>query len=386
MCGVASAKMLRFSLWLLLSVVVLVAGSKYKSPAQHLKLNRYLPPPSSASKSVLKIPIQSSHQIQFRDYASDELNVNPQIVEVMARSVPLSLIFHSASSDINIQHVHESSKNPIQTKNSYSEDEPHLLKHTVAKPMYQFIHEFIVPYRKLIQEVKPVQQLIETQIATAVKPESAEATLYGHPLHSMEYQPILYFTPALPPVVPALPPIPAVPAAPAAPAQPEIPAQPELYSDSKPPTLAQPAYPIVDSKPEALYSVSGFKPEALAQSAYSVSDFKPEALAYQPSVNPMAFLESMQPASLSPKPLAPASTNVYTPVLQPSTSAELNETHQETLLEAADKSSSTLLPAPNSLLQTYLQLSKLSAQDLVLPIFPNPQATIQPVYGPKPTI
>ena len=44
-------------------------------------------------------------------------------------------------------------------------DEPHVLKHTVKKPVYQEVNEIITPYRKITQEVKPVQEDIQTIIA-----------------------------------------------------------------------------------------------------------------------------------------------------------------------------------------------------------------------------
>ena len=44
-------------------------------------------------------------------------------------------------------------------------DEPHVLKHTVKKPVYQEVNEIITPYRRITQEIKPVQEEIETLVA-----------------------------------------------------------------------------------------------------------------------------------------------------------------------------------------------------------------------------
>ena len=51
------------------------------------------------------------------------------------------------------------------TQESSSEDEPHRLLHTVTKPIIQEIHEVISPYRKILQEVHPVQEEIKTVVA-----------------------------------------------------------------------------------------------------------------------------------------------------------------------------------------------------------------------------
>ena len=47
----------------------------------------------------------------------------------------------------------------------FSTDEPHYLKHTVKKPVYQEVNEVITPYRKIRQEIRPVQEEIETMVA-----------------------------------------------------------------------------------------------------------------------------------------------------------------------------------------------------------------------------
>lgn len=102
---------------------------------------------SYKDKIIAKIPIKSRHQLKFRHYplkqgygvrgiGEHEL---PAIVEVMAKSVPLSLVFRSSSSKINIQQTHDSTyaKQYGGPKHSYSVDEPHILRHTVEKPVIQ---------------------------------------------------------------------------------------------------------------------------------------------------------------------------------------------------------------------------------------------------------
>jgi len=89
--------------------------------------------------------------------------VQPTTIEVGANSVPLNILFRSASSNLNVQQYHEGAKGGYQE--SQSEDEPHILKHTVKKPIYQEVREVISPYRKITQEIKPVQEEIQTIVA-----------------------------------------------------------------------------------------------------------------------------------------------------------------------------------------------------------------------------
>lgn len=64
-------------------------------------------------------------------------------------SVPVNLLFKSASSSLNIQQAHEGAGGSVQE--SQSEDEPHILKHSVTKPIIQEVHEVITPQRRVSQ-------------------------------------------------------------------------------------------------------------------------------------------------------------------------------------------------------------------------------------------
>lgn len=87
---------------------------------------------------IAKIPIKSKHMLKYRHYplkpgygvygiGEHEL---PAIVEVNAKSVPLSLVFRSSSSKINIQQSHDSTyaKQYGGPRQTYSVDEPHILR------------------------------------------------------------------------------------------------------------------------------------------------------------------------------------------------------------------------------------------------------------------
>lgn len=88
----------------------------------------------------------------------------PQIVEVEAGNLPLTIHFKSASSALNVVQTHQPG-NAGEPQHTSSEDEPHRLVHEVTKPVIQEVREIITPFRRVIQEIKPVQEEIQTIIA-----------------------------------------------------------------------------------------------------------------------------------------------------------------------------------------------------------------------------
>ena len=113
--------------------------------------------------------IQSYHRVQYYEVPSTGYP-RPTSIEVGANIIPLNLLFRSASSYLNVQQQHIGA--PGSNQESSSEDEAHILRHTVTKPIYQEIREVITPYRKIIQEVRPVQEAIQTIVARGVGPRS----------------------------------------------------------------------------------------------------------------------------------------------------------------------------------------------------------------------
>jgi hypothetical protein len=90
--------------------------------------------------------------------------MQPQIVEVDAGQLPLTIHFKSASSNINVVQTHQPS-DAGEIKQTSSEDEPHRLVHEVTKPIIQEVREIITPFRRVIQEIRPVQEEIQTIVA-----------------------------------------------------------------------------------------------------------------------------------------------------------------------------------------------------------------------------
>lgn len=84
-------------------------------------------------------------------------------IQVPPSSQPLTFILKSRSSQLNLQSSHQSE--PGSYKETNSEDGLQVLVHSVTRPILHEIREIITPYRRVTQEVKPVQETAETLIA-----------------------------------------------------------------------------------------------------------------------------------------------------------------------------------------------------------------------------
>ncbi|XP_054160845.1 keratin, type II cytoskeletal 1-like [Oppia nitens] len=114
------------------------------------------------SGGIIQAAIHTRHQIDFKDVPSSGA-VNPATIEVGSSSVPLNILFRSSSSNLNVQQDHQGGGG--DTQRSQSEDEPHRLIHEVSKPIIQEVREVITPFRKIVQEIQPVQEEIQTIVA-----------------------------------------------------------------------------------------------------------------------------------------------------------------------------------------------------------------------------
>ncbi|KAH9406740.1 hypothetical protein TYRP_012999 [Tyrophagus putrescentiae] len=122
---------------------------------------------SSYGGQVIPAAIQSKHQVSYYEVPSTNEPAKPTTIEVGASSVPLNILFRSASSNLNIKQAHEGSHGT--TQETESQDEPHYLKHQVIKPIYQRVTELIKPIRYIQQQILPVQETLVTRIATVAR-------------------------------------------------------------------------------------------------------------------------------------------------------------------------------------------------------------------------
>lgn len=129
---------------------------------------------STFSGGIIPAAIQSNHRIDFRDVPTQR-DIQGATIEVGASVIPLNIIFKSASSNLNVLQQHEGAAGGQQETSS--EDEPHRLLHTVRKPVIQEVREIVTPFRKVIQEIQPVQEEIQTIVARGT--EIGRATSLG---------------------------------------------------------------------------------------------------------------------------------------------------------------------------------------------------------------
>jgi hypothetical protein len=112
--------------------------------------------------NVIQAAVISKQTIDYRD-VDVRRQITPQIIEVNAGVLPLTILFKSASSRLNVMQSHEGSQGGEESTSS--EDEPYRLIHKVKKPIIQEVHEIITPYRRVIQEIHPVEEEVKTIVA-----------------------------------------------------------------------------------------------------------------------------------------------------------------------------------------------------------------------------
>lgn len=84
--------------------------------------------------------VQSSHTVEIRHVNVPHESPQPQIVEVEAGNLPLTIHFKSASSALNVVQTHQPGQ-AGEAQHTSSEDEPHLLVHEVKKPVIQEVSD-----------------------------------------------------------------------------------------------------------------------------------------------------------------------------------------------------------------------------------------------------
>lgn len=112
------------------------------------------------------LPVNRTHRVKTVDYVTNQSSdlIGPRIIDVDVSSVPIVLHFKSYSSPIKVKQIHRPSiAEQIETTD---EDAPQIIRHLVTKPIIQEIREIITPYRRIIQDIQPVQEVVHTIVAT----------------------------------------------------------------------------------------------------------------------------------------------------------------------------------------------------------------------------
>ena len=108
------------------------------------------------SSGPISAAIKSHYNLEVRNVQLENEPIPEPKIDIESRQIPMILHFKTQSSKLKIMQTHIG--NPGETKRTKSEDEPSVLIHEVRKPVFQQVREIIVPYRKTVQEVKPVQE------------------------------------------------------------------------------------------------------------------------------------------------------------------------------------------------------------------------------------
>lgn len=126
-----------------------------------------------SSLTPIKAAINSHHIVNHYEIDTPKEPYKPNLIEVKSSMPMFHIKFSSASSKVNVFHQHEPSKVNKEPIESFSQDEPHIIRQQVVKPIVQQIHEIITPVRKVVQEIKPVVETIDTIISRSTKKSNA---------------------------------------------------------------------------------------------------------------------------------------------------------------------------------------------------------------------
>ena len=290
----------------------------------------------AVDKVVAPIPVRTRHEYRFRDYLKEEDNkAGSRVIEVLAHSLPLSLVFRSSSSKVNIKQVHNERLKYDPSKHSFSEDAPHVLKHTITKPIYQMVQEVIVPYRKITQYMNPIQEEITSHINTHTgSPQMPSPTFPQQPpalLNSYQIEPVLYVSPE------------------------DIKTQVEVQ-----PVSHVPVQPVLENQQQQLDNIEHLhQQQPHAQIAL-----------VEPTFSSSPQYESVQPIVAKVVPGTSFAEVSTSHLVSPQTSSQtLNYGEHNSVSPPISPPTPVALIADVNLLDTYLRYAQISAEDLLLPMF-----------------
>lgn len=145
----------------------------------------YIGPPARTSyhspqPKPITAAVHTRHSISLKNVDLPKSNpISPGTIEVKGAVPSFVIKFNSASSKLNLFHEHQPGKVPV-VKETFSEDAPHILKHSVRRPIYQQVIERIFPSRRIIQQINPVIESIRTIVATSKTAKQSTSSL-SHP-------------------------------------------------------------------------------------------------------------------------------------------------------------------------------------------------------------
>ncbi|OTF80761.1 hypothetical protein BLA29_011837, partial [Euroglyphus maynei] len=106
---------------------------------------------------------------QQHEMENDLNDGDERIVEVIPQSRPLQIHFKSPMNRIKVIQssiAEQNQRESMEPEMERTEEEPRLYYQQIRKPILQHVHEIIMPYRKVIQEIKPVVEQVHTVVSS----------------------------------------------------------------------------------------------------------------------------------------------------------------------------------------------------------------------------
>ena len=113
--------------------------------------------------SSLPLAVRSHRDVQVVEVHSDDGRNDATVVDIGPVDQPVLLNWVSQSSTLKTNQRHISAPGSLQ-KDSV-EDKPQVLLQEILRPVVQEIREIVVPRRNIVQEIRPVQESVQTIVA-----------------------------------------------------------------------------------------------------------------------------------------------------------------------------------------------------------------------------
>lgn len=116
-------------------------------------------------------PVYSNHHLNIAKVRSSVEREEVPMIVIDSNAIPIKMLFRTASAKMDIKQEHQNAQPNVQETNSV--DGEIVLKHTVKKPIVQYVYEEILPSRYLTQKIAPVKEFVKT-IVTKNDPNGSD--------------------------------------------------------------------------------------------------------------------------------------------------------------------------------------------------------------------
>lgn len=112
---------------------------------------------TAAASGPITAAIQTQRTVEVVDVPSTSQGAETQTVVIGPNVQPINLEFQTQASPLTATQSHLPTA-PQQTQHSSYEEQPDVLRQDIVKPVIQDVRETVVPFRRITQEVRPVQE------------------------------------------------------------------------------------------------------------------------------------------------------------------------------------------------------------------------------------